>query len=170
MYIYTFHLQPTILWTWSYAHVQYHFERNWCHRIPQEDQQKCAKLSQKTLQVYKKCCWHSWMRVFNYLPPPHTCAYWLLHTVWISCEHCTLFSRDNPAERLGYLRGGLKDIKTHRYVCPLCWGESNAASVSILCRWFEGFNWDGLVKRTMVPPIIPNVSEYYRNMYSNNTQ
>ncbi len=22
--------------------------------------------------------------------------------------------RDNPAERLGYLRGGLKDIKTHR--------------------------------------------------------
>ncbi|XP_064388330.1 cGMP-dependent protein kinase 1-like [Halichondria panicea] len=45
--------------------------------------------------------------------------------------------RDNPAERLGYLRGGLKDIKTHR--------------------WFEGFDWEGLVKRTMVPPIIPNV-------------
>ena len=25
-----------------------------------------------------------------------------------------LSHRDNPAERLGYLRGGLKDIKTHR--------------------------------------------------------
>lgn len=45
--------------------------------------------------------------------------------------------RDNPAERLGYLRGGLKDIKTHR--------------------WFEGFNWRGLEDRTLVPPIIPNV-------------
>lgn len=45
--------------------------------------------------------------------------------------------RDNPAERLGYLRGGLKDIKSHR--------------------WFEGFDWDGLMRRTMVPPIIPNV-------------
>ena len=26
-----------------------------------------------------------------------------------------LFIRDNPAERLGYLRGGLGDIKSHRY-------------------------------------------------------
>jgi len=45
--------------------------------------------------------------------------------------------RDNPGERLGYLRGGLKDIKSHR--------------------WFEGFDWEGLQKRTMIPPIIPNV-------------
>lgn len=134
------------------------------------------KISRSAQNLVKKLCRYTknvagiveWEFLTVSLLP--TCAYWLLHTVWISCEHCTLFSRDNPAERLGYLRGGLKDIKTHRYVCPLCWGESNAASVSILCRWFEGFNWDGLVKRTMVPPIIPNVSEYYRNMYSNNTQ
>jgi len=31
-------------------------------------------------------------------------------------------------------------------------------SVYTLCRWFEGFDWEGLQKRTMIPPIIPNVS------------
>lgn len=45
--------------------------------------------------------------------------------------------RDSPAERLGYLRGGLRDIKCHR--------------------WFEGFDWIGLQKQTMIPPIIPTV-------------
>lgn len=45
--------------------------------------------------------------------------------------------RDNAAERLGYLKGGLNDIKGHR--------------------WFQTFDWEGLKKRTMVPPIIPNV-------------
>lgn len=25
-------------------------------------------------------------------------------------------------------------------------------------RWFQGFDWEGLKKRTMVPPIVPNVS------------
>ncbi len=29
-----------------------------------------------------------------------------------------------------------------------------------VCRWFEGFNWDGLRKGTLTPPIIPNVSAY----------
>ena len=27
------------------------------------------------------------------------------------------------------------------------------------CSWFEGFDWTGLEKRTLVPPIIPNVSK-----------
>ncbi|XP_019850412.1 PREDICTED: cGMP-dependent protein kinase 1 [Amphimedon queenslandica] len=45
--------------------------------------------------------------------------------------------RDNPAERLGYLRNGLNDIKGHR--------------------WFQGFDWEGLKKRVVVPPIVPNV-------------
>lgn len=31
-------------------------------------------------------------------------------------------------------------------------------SVYTLCRWFEGFDWEGLQKRNMIPPIIPNVS------------
>ncbi|XP_064595651.1 LOW QUALITY PROTEIN: cGMP-dependent protein kinase 1-like [Liolophura sinensis] len=45
--------------------------------------------------------------------------------------------RDNPTERLGYGRGGIKDITKHK--------------------WFEGFNWDGLRKRNLTPPVVPNV-------------
>lgn len=32
--------------------------------------------------------------------------------------------RDNPAERLGYQRGGIPDVQKHK--------------------WFDGFNWEGL--------------------------
>uniref|UniRef100_A0A8C8BPU8 cGMP-dependent protein kinase n=1 Tax=Oncorhynchus tshawytscha TaxID=74940 RepID=A0A8C8BPU8_ONCTS len=45
--------------------------------------------------------------------------------------------RDNPSERLGNLKNGVKDIQKHK--------------------WFEGFNWEGLRKGTLTPPIIPNV-------------
>ncbi|XP_064823721.1 cGMP-dependent protein kinase 1-like isoform X6 [Oncorhynchus masou masou] len=43
--------------------------------------------------------------------------------------------RNNPAERLGNQRNGAKDIQKHK--------------------WFEGFNWEGLRKGTLSPPIIP---------------
>uniref|UniRef100_A0AAY4D289 cGMP-dependent protein kinase n=1 Tax=Denticeps clupeoides TaxID=299321 RepID=A0AAY4D289_9TELE len=46
--------------------------------------------------------------------------------------------RDNPSERLGNLKNGVKDIQKHK--------------------WFEGFNWEGLRKGTLTPPIIPDVS------------
>ncbi|CAM4707217.1 unnamed protein product [Leuciscus chuanchicus] len=46
--------------------------------------------------------------------------------------------RDNPSERLGNLKNGVKDIQKHK--------------------WFEGFNWEGLRKGTLVPPIIPDVA------------
>lgn len=46
--------------------------------------------------------------------------------------------RDNPIERLGNLKNGVKDIQKHK--------------------WFEGFNWEGLKKGTLTPPITPNVS------------
>uniref|UniRef100_H2TPN4 cGMP-dependent protein kinase n=1 Tax=Takifugu rubripes TaxID=31033 RepID=H2TPN4_TAKRU len=46
--------------------------------------------------------------------------------------------RDNPSERLGNLKNGVKDIQKHK--------------------WFEGFNWEGLKKGTLTPPIIPTVS------------
>lgn len=46
--------------------------------------------------------------------------------------------RDVPSERLGAQKHGLRDIRKHK--------------------WFEGFNWDGLVNRTLRPPIIPVVN------------
>ncbi|XP_069609641.1 cGMP-dependent protein kinase 1 isoform X6 [Ranitomeya imitator] len=46
--------------------------------------------------------------------------------------------RDNPSERLGNLKNGVKDIQKHK--------------------WFEGFNWEGLRKGTLTPPIIPSVA------------
>lgn len=45
--------------------------------------------------------------------------------------------RDSPAERLGYQKGGIGDIRKHM--------------------WFDGFNWEGLVSKTLMPPIIPNI-------------
>ncbi|KAF5288540.1 hypothetical protein FQA39_LY15408 [Lamprigera yunnana] len=45
--------------------------------------------------------------------------------------------RDNPAERLGYQKGGISEIQKHK--------------------WFDGFNWEGLRNRTLIPPIIPQV-------------
>lgn len=45
--------------------------------------------------------------------------------------------RDNPAERLGYQKGEIRDIQKHK--------------------WFDGFNWEGLRNRTLTPPIIPQI-------------
>lgn len=41
--------------------------------------------------------------------------------------------RDVPVERLGYQKGGIQDIKKHK--------------------WFQGFDWDGLAALTLNPPI-----------------
>ncbi|XP_059809557.1 cGMP-dependent protein kinase 1-like [Hypanus sabinus] len=46
--------------------------------------------------------------------------------------------RDNPSERLGNQKNGVKDIQKHK--------------------WFEGFNFEGLRKGTLSPPIVPSVS------------
>nr|XP_045598842.1 cGMP-dependent protein kinase, isozyme 1-like [Procambarus clarkii] len=45
--------------------------------------------------------------------------------------------RESPAERLGYQRNGIQDIKKHK--------------------WFLGFDWDGLRTRSLQPPIIPKI-------------
>uniref|UniRef100_A0A3Q3M8P9 cGMP-dependent protein kinase n=2 Tax=Mastacembelus armatus TaxID=205130 RepID=A0A3Q3M8P9_9TELE len=45
--------------------------------------------------------------------------------------------RDNPSERLGNQKNGVKDIQKHK--------------------WFEGFNWDGLRQGTIEPPFTPTV-------------
>jgi cGMP-dependent protein kinase len=46
--------------------------------------------------------------------------------------------RESPSERLGYGMDGFKDVQKHK--------------------WFDGFNWDGLRKRTLKTPIIPRIS------------
>jgi len=48
--------------------------------------------------------------------------------------------RDNSAERLGYQKGGIRDIQKHK--------------------WFDGFNWEGLRMRSLQPPIIPNIQSH----------
>lgn len=45
--------------------------------------------------------------------------------------------RDNPTDRLGYGKSGTTQIQKHR--------------------WFDGFNWDGLRKKSLKPPYVPSV-------------
>uniref|UniRef100_H3D7V3 cGMP-dependent protein kinase n=1 Tax=Tetraodon nigroviridis TaxID=99883 RepID=H3D7V3_TETNG len=45
--------------------------------------------------------------------------------------------RDNPSERLGNQKNGVKDIQKHK--------------------WFEGFNWEGLRQGSIDPPYTPTV-------------
>ncbi|XP_074525807.1 cGMP-dependent protein kinase 1 [Halichoeres trimaculatus] len=51
--------------------------------------------------------------------------------------------RSNPSERVGSQRNGAKDIQKHK--------------------WFDGFNWDGLCKRTLNPPITPKVEHPFNS-------
>ncbi|XP_015916401.1 cGMP-dependent protein kinase 1 isoform X4 [Parasteatoda tepidariorum] len=58
----------------------------------------------------------------------------------ISKNASTLIKRlckENVNERIGYQKGGIKELRKHP--------------------WFEGFNWDGLVNRNLVAPILPRV-------------
>jgi len=48
--------------------------------------------------------------------------------------------RDNSAERLGYQKGGIRDIQKHK--------------------WFDGFNWEGLRMRSLNPPIMPTIQSH----------
>ncbi|XP_055636184.1 cGMP-dependent protein kinase, isozyme 1 isoform X2 [Toxorhynchites rutilus septentrionalis] len=45
--------------------------------------------------------------------------------------------RDIPSERLGYQRGGVQDIKKHK--------------------WFQGFDWEGLANLTLKSPLQPKL-------------
>ncbi|GJQ76836.1 hypothetical protein Trydic_g15043 [Trypoxylus dichotomus] len=46
--------------------------------------------------------------------------------------------RDAPSERLGYQRGGIQDIKKHK--------------------WFQSFDWDGLRAQTLQAPIVQRIN------------
>ncbi|XP_019741103.1 cGMP-dependent protein kinase 1 [Hippocampus comes] len=54
-----------------------------------------------------------------------------------------MLCRHNPSERLGSRRNGAKDIQKHK--------------------WFEGFNWDGLSKRMLSPPLSPKVKHTWNS-------
>lgn len=70
--------------------------------------------------------------------------------------------RDNPAERLGYQRGGISEIQKHKWV-PIPNIEAEwffkvwPVFFTIFFRWFDGFYWEGLRSRNLAPPIQPNV-------------
>ncbi|CAG0904529.1 unnamed protein product, partial [Darwinula stevensoni] len=53
--------------------------------------------------------------------------------------------REIPAERLGYGRNGLADVKKHK--------------------WFQGFDWDGLKHRLLTPPIQPQIFRSSVNLH-----
>lgn len=58
--------------------------------------------------------------------------------------------RDLPSERLGYQRGGITDIKKHKYChCQIL----TRYSLTSFFRWFQSFDWDGLVGRSLPSPI-----------------
>jgi hypothetical protein len=85
--------------------------------------------------------------------------------------------RDNPAERLGYGKNGIIDIRKNKWVattgsctivltanCTHCCWIANVIKKLIVhvrmmsyFRWFQGFDWDGLLQKKLVPPIIPQV-------------
>merc|ERR1712165_74131 len=48
--------------------------------------------------------------------------------------------RDNSAERLGYQKGGIRDIQKHK--------------------WFDGFNCEGLRNKTLSVPIMPKIQSH----------
>ncbi|KAM6931400.1 cGMP-dependent protein kinase 1 [Xenentodon cancila] len=56
-----------------------------------------------------------------------------------ACSLIKKLCRSNPLQRLGSSSTGAKDIHKHK--------------------WFEGFNWDGLHRRTLTPPVIPKVKQ-----------
>ena len=47
--------------------------------------------------------------------------------------------RESAVDRLGYQRGGIKDVQKHK--------------------WFEGFSWESLRNQTLEAPYIPTVKD-----------
>ena len=70
---------------------------------------------------------------FQYLSDIISCRF-----IFFLCDMFDVVYRDIPTERLGFGRGGIREIQKHK--------------------WFEGFNLEGLRKRTLKAPIIPTVS------------
>ena len=56
-------------------------------------------------------------------PEPHQEIVQVFCNMLLLCACMKCAYRDSPAERLGYLRGGLRDIKCHRYAMILSSSE-----------------------------------------------
>ena len=81
--------------------------------------------------------------------------------------------KESPTERLGYQKDGLTDVKKHKYEFALLFRlplwlsqcfmriiwqtQMFFKDLLFFCRWFQGFHWQGLVERTLEPPIKPKV-------------
>uniref|UniRef100_A0A672PCF8 Protein kinase domain-containing protein n=1 Tax=Sinocyclocheilus grahami TaxID=75366 RepID=A0A672PCF8_SINGR len=59
------------------------------------------------------------------------------------------------SEQLKVYTAVLKGIDELEF--PKTISRTAAHLIKSLCRWFEGFDWEGLQKDTMTPPVIPNV-------------
>ena len=69
------------------------------------------------------------------------------------------FCRDNPAERLGYQKDGIVDIKKHKWFQVSC-GCDNSDTDNVINSMFyslQGFDWAGLLDRSLGPPLLPTV-------------
>ncbi|KAJ8797613.1 hypothetical protein J1605_017226 [Eschrichtius robustus] len=63
------------------------------------------------------------------------------------------FSGPDPMKTYNIILRGIDMIEFPKKIAK------NAANlIKKLCRWFEGFNWEGLRKGTLTPPIIPSVA------------
>ena len=81
------------------------FPGNWRYRLPKTDHSSRQGVDQETLQVLNS----PWVNqeTYTHMQQKNTFPYF----------------RDNSAERLGYQKGGIRDIQKHK--------------------WFDGFNWEG---------------------------
>lgn len=64
--------------------------------------------------------------------------------------------RDGPTERLGYQKGGIQDIKKHKWVKHdglFAFLNFKHFFFYLTYRWFQGFDWDGLANQRLEPPI-----------------
>ena len=66
------------------------------------------------------------------------------------------FCRESPAERLGYQKDGIMDIKKHKWfqvgiIFSMVRKQMNKSTIS------QGFDWDGLLDKSLSPPLLPSV-------------
>lgn len=92
-------LQSSLLRPRSNENLQYHSERHRHDWVPKEDHQERRQPHQETLQV-------------GGAVPQTDSPHLLVQTT----ETCVCVDRDNPSERLGNLKNGVKDIQKHKWV------------------------------------------------------